>query len=122
MVLQGSFHCFPRRWKPLSDHDAIRTVVLEELARLHGPEPSLDLTEFQERLKVMTETILALQKRIDELGARGSFTAADMQDAVDSLKSAESLTNSEKAVLVNIFRKNVTLQKPDLIDADLDDG
>ena len=108
--------------KFLSDEEAIRRVVLQEMAHLQGLEGGgLTLSQFEGRLKVMTETILELQKRIDELGLRDSLSAKDMWDAVDSLKTAQTLTNSEMAVLVNIFRKNIALQKPKLVEVGPDD-
>ncbi len=93
----------------------IRAIVIEELMRLMGTE-GLAAEKFEQRLKVMAETILALQERLDEMADSGHISETDMLRAMDSLKSAESLTGDERAVLVNIFRQNIALQKPDLID------
>jgi len=69
----------------------------------------------EQRLQVMAEAILALQKRLDELVAGGHISGRDVLEAMASLKVANSLTNNEKAVLVNVFRQNIALQKPKLI-------
>ncbi len=97
----------------------VRTIVTEELIRLLGAE-GLAEEKLEQRLQVMAETILALQERIDELGARGHISETDMLDAMDSLKTARSLTNDEKAVLVNVFRQNIALQKPELVGTAID--
>ncbi len=97
----------------------VRTIVTEELIRLLGAE-NLAEEKLEQRLQVMAETILALQERIDELVARGHISETDMLDAMDSLKTARSLTNDEKAVLVNVFRQNIALQKPELVGTAID--
>ena len=96
-----------------------RTIVTEELIRLLGAE-NLAEEKLEQRLQVMAETILALQERIDELVARGHISETDMLDAMDSLKTARSLTNDEKAVLVNVFKQNIALQKPELVGTVID--
>lgn len=97
----------------------VRTIVTEELIRLLGAE-GLAEEKLEQRLQVMAETILALQEKIDELVARGHISETDMLDAMDSLKTATSLTNDEKAVLVNVFRQNIALQKPELVGTAID--
>jgi hypothetical protein len=101
--------------RPLPLRETIRAIVTEELIRLVGMETELTRTKLEERLQIMAETILALQERINELSARGPVSEADMWEAVDSLKAAEALTNDERVVLVNVFRQNVALQKPELV-------
>lgn len=101
--------------RPLPPRETIRAIVTEELIRLVGKETELTRTKLEERLQIMAETILALQERINELSARGPVSEADMREAVDSLKAAESLTNNERVVLVKVFRQNVALQKPELV-------
>jgi hypothetical protein len=96
---------------PSSD---VRNIVTEELIRLMGAEGLVE-EKLDQRLQVMTETIVALQKRIDELAARGHISKTDMLDAMDSLETARSLSNDEKAVLINVFRQNIALQKPELV-------
>ncbi|MHC4487569.1 MAG: hypothetical protein ACYSW7_00105 [Planctomycetota bacterium] len=101
--------------RPLPLRETIRAIVTEELIRLVGKETELTRIKLEERLQIMAETILALQERINELGARGPVSEADMWEAVDSLKAAEALTNDERVVLVKVFRQNVALQKPELV-------
>ena len=91
----------------------VRTVVAEELTRLMGAE-GLAEEKLERRLKVMAETILALQERLDEMVAGGHISQTDMLEAMDSIKTTDSLTNDERMVLVNVFRQNVALQKPEL--------
>ncbi|MFC1676676.1 hypothetical protein ACFL3G_06390 [Planctomycetota bacterium] len=91
----------------------VRTVVAEELTRLMGTE-ELAEDKLERRLKVMAETILALQERLDEMVAGGHISQTDMLEAMDSIKTTDSLTNDERTVLVNVFRQNVALQKPEL--------
>ena len=90
--------------------------MTEELIRLVGKETELTRTKLEERLQVMAETILALQERINELSARSPISEADMWEAVGSLEAAESLTDDERAILVNVFRQNIELQKPKLVE------
>ena len=91
-----------------------RAIVTEELMRLIGTK-GLAEENLEQRLRVMAETILALQERLDELGSRGDISETDMLEAMDSLKTADALTNDERAVLVNVFRQNIALQKPELV-------
>ena len=100
--------------------EQIRSVVIEELTRLAGKEIEATGTKLEGRLQVMAETILALQEKINELGARGPITEANIWEAVRSLEAAESLTNAERAILVNVFRQNIALQKPELVGAAID--
>ena len=59
---------------------------------------------------------------ISSLSARGPISEADIWEAVRSLEAAESLTNDERAILVNVFRQNIALQKPELIGAAVDES
>ena len=92
----------------------VRTVVAEELTRLMEAE-GLAEEKLEQRFKVMAETILALQKKLDEMVASGHVSQTDMLEAMDSIKTAEALTNDERTVLVNVFRQNIALQKPELV-------
>jgi len=96
--------------------EAIRTIVMEELAQLEGTDGATSLAEFERRLRAMSAAIEALQAKIAEQGAGGAILAADMLAAMDSIKAAETLTSDERNVLVNIFRQNLAIQKPELID------
>jgi PAS domain S-box-containing protein len=53
-----------------------------------------------------------LQAQIDELSARGSVDESDMLKATGSVEAATSITDDEQAVLENVFRQNVVLQRP----------
>ncbi|MHC4070196.1 MAG: PAS domain-containing protein [Planctomycetota bacterium] len=53
-----------------------------------------------------------LRTQIDELSARGPVDESDMLKATDSVKAAASLPDDEQAVLENVFRQNIVLQKP----------
>ncbi len=97
----------------------VRNMVTEELMRLMGGE-GLVKEELEQRLQVMAETIVALQERIDELIAQGYVSETDVLGAMDSLEAARSLSNDEKAVLVNVFRQNIALQKPELVGTEID--
>jgi len=98
-----------------------RSIVTGELTRLMGAE-GLAEEKLERRLKVMAETILALQERLDELVARGHISQTDMLEAMESLKTTESLANNEKAVLVNVFRQNIAIQKPQLVNTAVDES
>ena len=102
--------------RPRSSREKIRSVVIDELTRLAVGDAELAGAKLEERLQVMAETILALQKRINELSVRGPVSETDMWEAMSSLKAAESLTDDERAILVTVFRQNIAIQKPDLID------
>jgi len=97
----------------------VRTIVTEELTRLMAQkEPTEE--KLEQRLKIMAETILALQERIDELVAGGHISQTDMLDALDSIKAADFLTNDERVMLVNVFRQNIAIQRPELVSVDID--
>jgi PAS domain S-box-containing protein len=72
----------------------------------------------EEYFKQQTNAIKAageqLRTQIDELSARGPIGKPDMMKTTDSIKAAESLTYDEKAMLENVFRQNIVLQKPKL--------
>ena len=97
----------------------VRTIVTEELTRLMSAEGLVE-EKLEQRLKVMSETILALRERLDEMVASGHISQTDMLEAMDSLKAADSLTNDERTLLVNVFRQNIALQKPELVNAAID--
>ena len=71
-----------------------------------------------EYFKQQTDAIKAagerLRTQIDELSARGPIGKPDMMKTTDSIKAAASLTYDEKAMLENVFRQNIELQKPKL--------
>jgi hypothetical protein len=93
----------------------IRAIVTEELMRFMAQkEPTEE--KLEQRLKIMAETILALQERLDEMVTHGRISETDMLEAIDSIKTADSLTNDERMVLVNVFRQNIALQKPELVE------
>ncbi|GAG08683.1 unnamed protein product, partial [marine sediment metagenome] len=93
----------------------IRTIVSEELTCLMEAEEHAE-EKLEQRFKVIAETILALQERLDEMVAGGHISRTDMLEAIDSIKTADSLTNDERTVLVNVFRHNIEIQKPELVD------
>lgn len=102
--------------RPVSTREKIRAIVNEELIHLMGLDAEIAGAKIEQRLQMMAVAILALQKKIHELSAHGPVSEADMFKAMDSLKAVESLTNDERSVLVNVFRQNVALQKPELVD------
>ncbi len=115
----GAFSKVIEKLRSIFPGARVRVIVTEELIRLLGAE-GLAGEKLEQRLQVMTETILALQERLDELVARGHINETDLLDAMDSLKAAESLTSDERAVLVNVFRQNIALQRPELVGVDID--
>ena len=95
----------------------VRAIVTEEMMRLMGQE-NLSEAKLEQRLQAMAETILALRERLDELTAGGRrISETDMLEAMDSLKAAASLTDSERSLLANVFRQNIAIQKPELVGA-----
>ena len=102
--------------RPRDSSEKIRAIVIEELTHLPAKEAELSGTDFEKRLQLMADTILALQKKINELGFGGQVSETDMFEAMDSLKATELLTEDERAILVTVFRQNIAIQKPNLID------
>jgi PAS domain S-box-containing protein len=71
-----------------------------------------------EYFKQQTDAIKAagerLQAQIDELSTRGYVDESGVLKATDSVEAATSITDDEQAVLENVFRQNVVLQRPKL--------
>lgn len=99
---------------PPRSREGVRAIVIEELTRLHAAEGSISLGELERRLRLMAETIEALQAKIAELSDGGPVSEADMLQAMGSIKTTEQLTKDEKTILMTVFRQNVALQKPEL--------
>ncbi|MHC4104125.1 MAG: hypothetical protein ACYSR9_04235 [Planctomycetota bacterium] len=104
------------RLQPLPSRKKIRTIVIEELARSQGAEQRITLAEFEERLQLMADTIEAIQKRILELSGRGLEREALVAAAMASVENVRLLSGEERVILTNIFRQNVAIQKPELVD------
>ena len=102
--------------RPLSSRKTIRTIVIEELARSQGAGQRITLAELEERLRLMADTIEAIQKRILELSGRGLEHEALISAAMASVENVSLLNDEERAILTNIFRQNVAIQKPELVD------
>lgn len=102
--------------RPLSSKKKIRTIVIEELARSQGAEQRITLAELEERLRLMADTIEAIQKKILELSGRGLEHEALVSAAMASVENVSLLNDEERAILTNIFRQNVAIQKPELVD------
>ena len=105
--------------RPPSPGTEVRSIVIEELARLQGEKERITLPELEKRLQFMAETIETLQKKIaelTELSARGLTSETLVTAAIASVEGAEFLSDEEKAILASIFRQNITIQKPYLID------
>lgn len=102
--------------RPLSSKKKIRTIVIEELARSQGAEQRITLAELEERLWLMADTIEAIQKRILELSGRGLEREALVSAAMASVENVGLLNDEERVILTNIFRQNVAIQKPELVD------
>ena len=96
----------------------IRAIVAEELMRFMAQKEPME-EKLEQRLKIMAETILALQERLDEMINHGHISETDMLEALDSIKTAESLTDDERAVLVNVFRQNIAIQKPEFVGTEI---
>ncbi len=95
----------------------IRRIVVQQLSRLQGDEGMITREEFEERLQRLVASILALQQKIDELSVHGPVSEAVLSQAIASVSAAESLGEEEKSVLASIFRHNIAIQKPDLLDS-----
>jgi hypothetical protein len=104
------------RLRPLSSRKKIRTIVLEELARSQSTDQRITLAELEERLRLMADTIEAIQKRILELSGRGLEHEALVSAAMASVENVSLLNEEERVILTTIFRQNVAIQKPELID------
>ena len=102
--------------RPLSSRKKIRMIVIEELARSQGAGQRITLAELEERLRLMADTIEAIQKRILELSGRGLEHEALISAAMASVENVSLLNDEEKVILTNIFRQNVAIQKPELVD------
>ena len=94
----------------------IRTIVLEELARSQGADQKVILSQLEERLQLMADTIEAIQKRILELSGQGLEHEALVSAAMASVENVSLLNEEERAILTNIFRQNLEIQKPELVD------
>jgi deoxyhypusine synthase len=92
----------------------IRSVVMEELARSQN---STTLAELEERLRLMADTIEAIQMKMLELSGRGLGHEALVSAAMASVENVNRLNSEEKVILTNIFRQNVAIQKPELVDS-----
>jgi len=102
--------------RPLSSRKNIRTIVIEELAHSQGTGQRITIAELEERLRLMTDTIEAIQKRILELSGRGLEREALVLAAMASVENVSLLNEEERVILTNIFRQNVAIQKPELVD------
>jgi len=102
--------------RPLSSMKKIRTIAIEELARSQGTGQRITIAELEERLRLMTDTIEAIQKRILELSGRGLEREALVSAAMASVENVSLLNEEERIILTNIFRQNVAIQKPELVD------
>jgi hypothetical protein len=105
------------RLRPLPSRRKIRTIVLEELARSQGAEQRITLAELEERLRLMADTIEAIQKKILELSGHGLEREALVSAAMASVENVSLLNDEERTILTNIFRQNVAIQKPELVDS-----
>lgn len=105
-----------RKGKSLSTREEIRSVVIEELSRLQTAGGKVALPKLEKRVQFMAETIEAIQNKISELSARGLPRETLVSAAIDSVEDAEFLGDEERAVLASIFRQNLAVQKPHLID------
>ena len=99
--------------RPQSSVSKIRSVVMEELARSQN---STTLAELEERLRLMADTIEAIQMKMLELSSHGLGHEALVSAAMASVENVNRLNIEEKAILTNIFRQNVAIQKPELVD------
>ena len=104
------------RLRPMSSRKKIRTIVLEELARSQGADQKVILSQLEERLQLMADTIEAIQKRILELSGQGLEHEALVSAAMASVENVSLLNEEERAILTNIFRQNLEIQKPELVD------
>ncbi len=95
----------------------IRRIVVQQLTRLLSSEGMITREEFEERLQRLVASILALQQKIDELSVHGPVSEAALSQAIASVSAAESLGEEEKSVLASIFRHNIAIQKPELLDS-----
>jgi len=99
--------------RPQPSAKKIRAIVMEELARTQN---TATMAELEERLQLMADTIEAIQRRMLELSGRGLGHEALVTAAMASVETVGRLNSEEKAILTNIFRQNVAIQKPELVD------
>jgi len=120
-----------RKHERSKDELKLHCDKLEQLIKQQGDELTMVTAQLRdettkrlqqtERLKQKTDELKAagaqLQAQIDELSAGDTGSEADLSEATDSVEAVVSSTDNEKAVLENIFRHNIELQK-----SQIDDG
>jgi len=84
----------------------IRAIVGKGLMCFIAQKESTE-EKLEHRLKIMADTILALRERLDEMVTHDRIKETDTLEVLDSLKTAEPLTNNERMVPENIFRQNI---------------
>lgn len=92
--------------------DEIRTIVAEELARARTAEPCGTVAAVEKRLRLMADTMDAIQKRMVELSAHGVEQEDLVSNAMAWVDNVNLLNDGERALLTTIFRQNMALQKP----------
>lgn len=105
--LQGYCDQLEQRLREQNDE---LTVANEQIQReiTERKQAEEHLRQQIDELKAANEQF---QDQINKLSARGHIGEADVRKARGLPKAAASLTRDEKAILVNVFRQNVTLQK-----------
>ena len=120
-----------RKHERSKDESKLHCDKLEQLIRQQGDELTMVTAQLRdattkrrqqtERLKQKTDELKTagaqLQAQIDELSAGDPGSEADLLKATDSVEAVVSSTDNEKAVLENIFRHNIELQKSQIDDA-----
>jgi len=92
--------------------EEIRSIVTEELARSRAAEPCVTLAEIEKRLRLMADTIEAIQKKIAELSDHGLEEEELVSTAMAWVDNVNLLNDGERALLTTIFRQNMEIQKP----------
>jgi PAS domain S-box-containing protein len=63
-----------------------------------------------------------LQNQINKLSASGNITETDTSKMMVPSKTTASFSNDEKSILINVFKENIALQKPELIGMVVDEN
>jgi len=100
--------------KPRSTIEKIRAVVHEELSTVNFSHDGVTRSELEERMKVMTDAVIALQEKLSKMAISGPISEKAFMDATQSIDTAGKLHEEEKAILTRIFRQNIAIQKPEM--------
>ena len=97
--------------------ERIQNAIYEKLTRTLYKQAEFMMGKLSERMNVIDKVAQPFYEKINALASLGPVSESQLWEVMNSIESAQKLTEEEKVLLVTLFGQIVGAQKSKVVDA-----